>query len=222
MGKKLTILGDSIMKGVMYDADRGRYTLYGDKAFLEEAAGRGLDIKKVCRMGATASWGAEHLSEADGSSAVLLEFGGNDCNYDWPNVAETPDSDHDPMLPPAEFRRAYAALITRVREMGAEPICMNLPPIDAERFFRFISLTADGGRVLHWLGDRSLLYRWHEYYNRIIETTAAACGARLIDIRSSILQNRRYPDLIGGDGLHPSRKGHALIRSGLLDALSAQ
>jgi lysophospholipase L1-like esterase len=220
MRKIVTILGDSIMKGVMYDAERGRYVLYGDKGFLEEAADRGLDIKKVCRMGATVDWGYEHLSETDGSRAVVLEFGGNDCNYDWPVIAGAPDCEHDPMVPPAQFRRKYAALIARVRESGAEPICMNLPPIDAEGFFRFISLTADGSRVLRWLGDKSLLYRWHEYYNRIIEFEAAAAGARLIDVRSRILRDRRYPELIGGDGLHPSRKGHELIRRDLLDALT--
>ena len=222
MAKLLTILGDSIMKGVMYNSERDRYVLYNDGWFIESALDSGLEIKKHCRMGATVEYGLDSLSSIREGTSVLVEFGGNDSNFNWSLIADAPKAEHDPVTPPNAFYNMYKKLIEGIKRVGAEPIALNLIPIDAETFFKWISKKADGGRVLEWLGDENMLYRWHEYYNRIIETTAAACGARLIDIRSSILQSRRYPDLIGGDGLHPSRKGHALIRSGLLDALSAQ
>lgn len=219
MGKKLTILGDSIMKGVMYNSERGRYTLYNDEWFLESALDSGIEIKKRCRMGATVEYGLDSLPDLDRGTSVLVEFGGNDSNFDWNLVADAPKEDHSPITPPNAFYSMYKKLIEGIKKLGAEPIALNLIPIDAESFFKWISKKADGKRVLEWLGDENMLYRWHEYYSRTVERVAFETGCRLIDLRGKLLLDRSYCSMICEDGLHPNEKGHELIRKLLLPEL---
>lgn len=219
MPRKLTILGDSIMKGVMYNSKRDRYMLYNDSWFIESALSGGLEINKHCRMGATVEYGLESLSVDMKDSAVLIEFGGNDSNFDWGIVAGAPREEHAAFTPPEVFYRSYKKLIEAIRRIGAEPIAMNLIPINAESFFKWISRRADGERVLEWLGDENMLYRWHEYYNRTVERAAYETGCRLIDLRGRLLLDRSYATMICGDGLHPNEKGHELIRKLLLPML---
>lgn len=219
MERKLMILGDSIMKGVMYNSGRGRYTLYDDGWFIRSANESGFDVIKHCRMGATVEFGLSSLSQIEGDSTVLVEFGGNDCNYDWKVIAAAPADEHDPVTPPDAFRSMYRKLIESIKAIGAKPVCLNLVPIDTGSFFSWIAKTADGSRVLEWLGDKNMLYRWHEYYSRTVEETARETGAQLIDLRTALLRERHYTNMICEDGLHPNEKGHELIRRILLPEL---
>ena len=219
MEKKLLILGDSIMKGVMYNSTRGRYTLYNDGWFIESALERGVEINKRCRMGATVEYGLGSLSLIPKDSTVLLEFGGNDSNFDWSTIASAPKDEHDPFTPPEKFRSMYRKLVKSIQALGARPVCLNLIPIDTFAFFNWISRTADSGRVLEWLGDENTLYRWHEYYSRIVDETARETGSQLIDLRGRLLLDRRYCSMICEDGLHPNEKGHEMIRKMLLPEL---
>ncbi len=219
MANRLMLLGDSILKGVMYDSDRNRYSLYDDKWFIEETARKGLPVRKQCRMGATVDYGLEHAEGVEQGDSVLIELGGNDSNYNWSVVGESPDDEHTPATPPERFRDCYRRLIEKVRSAGAEPIAVNLIPIDSPSFFRWISRTADGAGVLKWLGDENMLYRWHEYYSRIVEEVANETGCRLLDLRGKLLTNHSYGHMLCGDGLHPNAEGHTLIRELLLEAV---
>lgn len=219
MANKLVLLGDSILKGVMYDASRNRYSLYDDKWFISETMQRGVEVRKQCRMGATVDYGLEHVPEVGKGDSVLIELGGNDSNYDWSVVGETPDKEHAPMTPPERFRALYRSLIDKVRACGAEPIAANLIPIDSSSFFKWISRTADGAGVLKWLGDENMLYRWHEYYSRIVEEVAKDAGCRVLDLRSRLLTNHGYSHMLCADGLHPNEKGHRLIRELMLETV---
>lgn len=218
MANKLMILGDSILKGVMYDSERNRYSLYDDRWFLAAAEERGVDVRKQCRMGATVDYGLSQTDNIKQGEAVLIELGGNDSNYNWSSVGDSPDEEHTPATPPERFRAMYKSLIEKVRACGAEPIAANLIPIDSASFFKWIARTADGAGVLKWLGDENMLYRWHEYYSRIVEEVAAETGCRLLDLRGKLLTNHGYAHMLCGDGLHPNNEGHTLIRRLMLEA----
>lgn len=60
---------------------------------------------------------------------------------------------------------------------------MTLPPIDGQRYFRFISQKTDGGSVLRWLGDVGRIYRHQELYSDAVAALAFAEGVPLIDVR---------------------------------------
>lgn len=66
---------------------------------------------------------------------LLLEYGGNDSDYDWPQIAAAPKEEHFPKTMLSVFERAYGELISLGRSLGMQPVIMTLPPIDAQKYF---------------------------------------------------------------------------------------
>ena len=77
--KRLEIYGDSILRGVTYEADTGRYGLCRKDRFAELSA-NGIETKNNSRRGATIERGLQMLRRNLGEDAegtvVLFEYGG--------------------------------------------------------------------------------------------------------------------------------------------------
>lgn len=221
--EKLYVFGDSIAKGVTYDEAKKRYT-HSKSSFLKILAAKtGITVRNDSKFGCTVTLGAEKLQKADEEMAdydsVLFEFGGNDCNFDWEEVSLRPDDSHECATGLQKFYDIYAAMISKVLEKGKNVFLMNLPPIDDEKYFRWISQGRCGDNILKWLGGSSrFIYNWHESYNCAVANIASAMNVTLVDIRTAFLQLRNYRDYLCIDGIHPNEKGHALIASTLLNA----
>lgn len=225
---KIEIFGDSILKGVMYLEEAGRYKLFGGK--LEERfALLGTNVKRYCHMGDTIDTGLERLrrtldkAEASGDvrgSTVLLEFGGNDCAYDWKAVSAAPDAVHEPNTSLEKFIRLYDEAIDCARSYGANVAVSSLIPIDAVKYMNYISRGLSYDNILSWLGDVSMLYRWHEGYNRAVEYIADKKNCPLVDLRGRFLMAHNFPELICADGMHPTAAGHQLIEDSLVGCLA--
>ena len=83
-----------------------------------------------------------------------MEYGGNDCNYDGPDVAAHPEQDHDPVVLADEFRANMTAIVQMLREAGIRPIFTTLPPIDEVKYLACIDHNgASAAGVMQWLGD---------------------------------------------------------------------
>ena len=169
--KQLCILGDSVMKGIIYRSGAGMhsYTLCDDGTFgpLTE---RGISVINRSRMGATVRYCGDRLDRllpdtSDGRFAVLFEYGGNDSDHDWRAVSECPEGEHRPVTGPEEFVAVYKRNIERAKEAGAAVALTNLVPIDPDLYFRHIARGLSAGNILSWLGNVGMLYRFHEYYN---------------------------------------------------------
>ncbi|MBQ7923276.1 MAG: SGNH/GDSL hydrolase family protein [Clostridia bacterium] len=214
--RDLYIFGDSILKGVYFSDEHGKHKLTRDQyAPLEEA---GFHVRNHSLMGATVDAGlsavqkrCDALSAGEEKPIILLEYGGNDCDYRWEQISASPDSLHEPRTPMEKFRELYGQLITFARSLGAKVYLCNLVPLDSPRYMQWISRNLDKDAIMHWLGDPSMLYRWQEYYNRTTEQIAAAFSCPLIDIRSLFLTSHAYSGLLSSDGIHPTIQGHQLI-----------
>ena len=216
--KRLSIYGDSIMRGVTFCEQKGRHTLCrGHK--LDKLSELGFDIKNRSRMGATIDYGLDILDkttdEFDEKTLVLFEYGGNDCDYDWKSISDNPLGTFSPKTPEKIFAEHYGCAIKKAKELGAFPILSTLIPIDSEKYLKFITKNNSYENILMWLGDSSMLYRWQERYNRIVESVAREYGCPLFDIREKFLLSHSYRDLMCSDGIHPSDKGHDLIEDEL-------
>lgn len=213
----ITLWGDSVMRGVVYDEQRGRYGLLPENAAERASKTLGLTLHNRSRMGCTVTKGLSimkrDMEAGMDSQAALLEFGGNDCDYDWAAVARDPEGDHQPKTPLGLFMEQLREMVAAVRQKGMRPLMTTLPPIHARRYFDFFTR---GGlsreNILFWLGDIEYIYRWHERYNGAVVQTAQECGVPLIDLRDAFLSERRYEDLLCADGIHPNARGHALIQ----------
>ncbi|NLD10511.1 MAG: SGNH/GDSL hydrolase family protein, partial [Clostridiales bacterium] len=151
---------------------------------------------------------------------TLLEFGGNDCDLLWNEIAEDPSGTHLPLVPLDKFRQLYLSMIARVRAAGSTPVMMSLPPLVADKFFSWVSKGLDKDNILEFLkGDKEYIYRWHEGYNDMVNEIAREQNVPVIDIRSAVLQQPDYESLVCLDGMHPNGKGHKVIADYLEKAI---
>jgi hypothetical protein len=227
------LFGDSVARGIVLD-EGGSYSPIKENFASLAARKLGLTLFNKARFGCTITKGLEIVKRfarkgaatengAGGEAAELspegfavLEFGGNDCDYLWANIAAAPEAAHFPLTPIGEFTRLYGETIDALRSVGVEPAAMTLPPLVAERYFDWITRTGlDRGAILSWLGDVGHIFRWHEGYDRAVRDVAAGRGVRVLDIRSDFLAQPDYRTLICADGIHPNRGGHRLIETSL-------
>lgn len=223
---KLCFFGDSIGKGIVYDNEKERY-VPTDNSFLKLVESEeNCEIQNFSRYGCTVTY-AEKLvgknsEKIEASDFVVLEFGGNDSDYDWKKIAEDPDAEHNPHTPISVFVETYKKIINEIKKLGKIPLLLTLPPIDAKKYFNWVSKDTNSDNILKWLGgDEVYIYRWHEMYNCAVCDISCATQTPLIDIRSAFLVRPDYSDFLCEDGIHPNEKGHRLIKSALCSAIGS-
>lgn len=218
--KTLEIYGDSILKGVVRSPGSKTYSLCRADRFAPLKAA-GWKVENRSKMGATApevlSRLKARLTTCNKGAPVLLEFGGNDCTYDWPAVSASPEGIHNPRVGLDEFLSCASEAANYVKSLGGEPIFSSAPPIDPEKYFDSLSSGLSPENILLWLGDVGTLARWHEMYGRALDSLAREKSCRTIDLRSPFLARHDFKSLICDDGLHPTEAGHAVIGGAVCD-----
>lgn len=89
---RIAVFGDSLMKGTLPD-EQLRYHFHTD-LFEAPLAGLHAEVTNKSVFGATSRKGVtlvqRDLARGHRYDWALVEYGGNDCNYDWPDVAAHP------------------------------------------------------------------------------------------------------------------------------------
>ena len=215
--KKIVALGDSITKGVIYDGER--YKILPDCFVNQCAEEMNIPIENYSRMGCTISRGTQiaeqHADEISKSDITLVEFGGNDSDFCWTDIASAPTDSHYPMTELPTFRQMYRDLIARIRQLGSKPILMTLPLIDYKRFYAFVTRNMgeqDRSNVLSWLGGQEERIRnYHDLYSLAVYQIGYQERVPVLDITSPFLHNQDYLPYLCVDGIHPSEQGHSLM-----------
>lgn len=212
--KSIKIYGDSILKGVVYNEELKRYKLC--KYRFDQLEEDGICVENNCKMGVTVEKGFEimraTLGDCTKDDLVVMEFGGNDCNYDWKAVSLDPFRDHDCVTPEKQFLATYGEMIDFARSKGASVAVSTLVPIESSKFLRWVGRGLDTDRIMTFLGDLNMIARWQEYYSHLAERAAKAADCPVLDLRSRFLMSRKLSSMICEDGIHPTEEGHLLIR----------
>lgn len=218
--KKLEIFGDSIFKGVIYSAEKGKYLLCDDHDF-SSVEQMGITVKNNSKMGATINKGIKlltrRLENIDRNTTVITEFGGNDCDYYWQSISENPEGDFLPNTPKKDFEEKYCDLLTDLCKRGARVIVSTLYPLNAQKYMNWISKDKSYENILKWLGDVDHLKRWQEGYNRLITDIARKCNCNILDIWSVF--SSKAGDFTCADGIHPTPSGHRIIHKEICNCL---
>ena len=222
--KKLEIFGDSILRGVMFDASQNKYRLCDDHKYTS-LADLGVAIQNNSKMGATIEKGnaifEKRLEALDADTTVLLEFGGNDCDYDWQAISENPTGSFLPHTPEKTFVKLYKSMIEKAKAKGAQVVLATLIPIDCDKYMQWITRGRSYDNVLQWLGDIPHLTRWQAYYNQLVESIAQSLHCPLIDLRGALTTQNKVADLICLDGIHPTQAGHDIIHRTIRQSVAA-
>ncbi len=221
MSNKILVVGDSLCKGVVLDEEKKKYTLLKD-SFMNLLSGH-LDAQliNVSHFGATVEQGQKQLEakfEKYDPDIVVIEFGGNDCDFAWDEIAINPSFDHIPHTPLDEFEKRIDAMIAFVRENGKKPVLTTLPPLYADSYFKwFTNCDQDKGfRILKWLKDVWHIYWWQERYSNCLQYLSRKRNVDCIDVRREFLKEKDFERYICSDGIHPNSDGHRLIFEAVL------
>jgi lysophospholipase L1-like esterase len=147
---------------------------------------------------------------------VIIEYGGNDCDFNWSDIANDPEKMHQPKTTLDNFKKSLQEIVDMFKSLDITPILMNLPPLEPERYFEWISRGLSRENILKWLGDVAKIYRWQEAYNSALEWVARQNSCKLINVRESFLTSYDYISNFCIDGIHPNEKGQKRILEAML------
>ena len=223
---KVTALGDSLTKGVIL-TEANKYTLI-ENSYLDIVS-RELDLQvsNYGRFGSTIDMGnaiiRRHSEDIASSEYTFIEYGGNDCDFDWMKIADSPMEDYTPKTTLNDFKERFIKLINKVRDLGSKPVIISLPPILSTPYFSFFSrmmLEEQKRNVINWLGGSTdIISRWHESYNRALFMIAPETQTPIIDITTPFDTFRGdISSLYCADGIHPNVQGHRMIATTIINS----
>lgn len=220
--KQIAVYGDSILKGVMLDKVSKRYYLQKESIDNKIEEVLPVNIKNNSKFGCTIKKGYKQLQSAFDSGLnydiVLLEYGGNDCDYNWEEVSEKPDEMHFPHTTIDVFEQTLRKMIKELKEHGIKPLMMSLPPIDGQKYFNWFTRNGlNKENILKFLGDIQMIYRFQELYSDTVTKIAKETNSLFIDVRSRFLDKRNFSNLICEDGIHPNPDGQKIINEAIID-----
>ncbi|MBQ4526506.1 MAG: SGNH/GDSL hydrolase family protein [Clostridia bacterium] len=213
--ENICLFGDSLARGVILDSKRMRYGISQCcfAGLLEESCD--VKIENYAKFGCTIEKGFDiiekHSKNIEKCDLVMLEFGGNDCDYEWEEVSKNPLGNFCAKTEINRFREIYEKIVGKLISMGKDVVMLSLPPIDSERYFSWISRNKNAENIKKWLGSISYIYRWHEMYSNAVCSIARKMKVGLIDLRSAFLEKRNIGDYICLDGIHPNENGQRLM-----------
>ncbi|MCL2425810.1 MAG: SGNH/GDSL hydrolase family protein [Oscillospiraceae bacterium] len=220
--KKVEVFGDSLLKGIQVNPQNMRYHIDNniDVDKIEQA--HLLSIKNYSKFGCTVTKGFALIDRRLGKSdsfcdAIVMNYGGNDCDFNWKEIGERPDDEHLPNTPLDAFIDTYHAIIDKLKENGIRPILTTLPPLDAQRFFDWFCNGLNKENILKWLGGVDAIYRWQENYSKAVEKIAADTNTLLVDVRREFVSQEKVRDFICEDGAHVNTDGQKLITQAFLN-----
>ncbi len=217
--------GDSITKGIIYDEEKSKYATL--KENFTNIVGNKIkgQAYNAGKFGSTIIRGASKIYRDvinKSPDIVLIEFGGNDCDYNWNDIAKNPDDEYKPNTDISTFRETLCAMIETLKTNHILPVLMTLPPLDSLKYFKWITKEDSFAEknILHWLGTKDALFNWQSSYNKIITEVAKETSTVLIDVRTEFLRHINYSEFLCKDGIHPNLQGQSLIATVILKFIS--
>lgn len=223
--KNACLFGDSIAKGIVFDDFSGRYTTSKNNFATLAADSLGVILSNKAKFGCTIKRGQEVISRIIQTKPndtpfdfALLEFGGNDCDFNWKEISVNPTVEHLPKTPILEFITIYEQIVQDLKMHKIVPIIMTLPPLVADSYYQWISKDIlQKENILSWLGGNvESIYYWHERYNSAVWEVASNMNCLVIDIHKVFLEQKNYRRYFCTDGIHLNQEGHDLVYHVLL------
>lgn len=221
----VAVFGDSILKGIVLV--NNKYVKSETNIISLLDATQELNIKNYSVFGQTLKRVFDkkilelYLQQSQClNEFIVIELGGNDSDFDWNIVTETPTISHNEKTPIDEFYQLLSSATKMIKSHGKIPVLCTLPPVYSKNYFKTLSEKYDGEKILKFFdGDISNIYRHQEAYNNEIVRCASENGCLLLDLRSELLMKIDYHKFMCEDGIHPNDDGYKLIYESIIKQL---
>lgn len=217
MSGNVGVFGDSILKGVQPDPVRRRYFV-NDNLGLGAIAGRyGLSVQNFSKLGCTIgkAWlYVQKMFTRIDADMVLMNFGGNDCDFNWAQIAESPLNVHRPNTELEDFSRTYGRIVDHVKAQRRLPVLSTLVPVQKDKYIDYICRrdNLDRDNVKLWMENNAIeLDSLQDSYSDAVRSVALSREIPVVDVRSAFLSQRDFDSLMCDDGIHPNARGQKLI-----------
>ena len=143
---KITVLGDSIAKGIVLQDDKilkikdNAVQLISDEfgVNIDNQSQFGQTLKKLCQK----KFIDRYINTLDHNvkNCMVLSIGGNDSDFDWARIGKEPtiDTSLAQNTPIDEFSQLLSNTIEKLQKSNVRVILTTLPPIDANKFFEYV------------------------------------------------------------------------------------
>lgn len=149
---------------------------------------------------------------------VLINIGGNDCNFRWDQVARLPEEEHIPVVPLNRYLNNIKLITEKISSSGSMPVLLSLLPLDPVRYYQAL-MTHYSQNIGHWISCCGGIEHWHGMYNRSLKELADKLHVTLFDLRTAFKKKGDLSELINEDGLHPTATGYQAMAEILLSVL---
>lgn len=217
--------GDSVLKGIVLENEKYKVCKNRFSNICEDVLN--VVIENKAKFGSTILIGEKsfekNLSMLDNPNVeyVVLEFGGNDCDFKWQEISDNPNIEHSPNIEVNEFVKMYTEIIQVIKSKNKKSVLLSLPPIDAQRYMNKISKNLNKENILKWMNNNIyFLTNWHERYNIEVFKLALNNNISIIDITSKFLEQKDYSLFLCEDGIHPNEEGHKIISEAIQEHIT--
>ena len=214
---KILVIGDSILKGAVTGTDSGHLFDIIENSSLnlaQKALGFEMDNQSV--FGNVISKGQRKLNKmlerGETADFCIVEFCGNDSDYDWALVSENPNEAHQMRTPFEDYLRIYDEMIKTLREHKITPVIMISPALCAERWFNHITNGHNKENILNFLGgDIEKPFKNQKSYDDALVEYAKKNNVQTVNMREPMLATGHFDDLMCQDGIHPNEDGYRFM-----------
>lgn len=230
--KKIVAFGDSIIKGVISEGDDNGIKYKIPENTATDICGHelGMGVCNYGKFGSIITTGEKiidkNIDKISENDIVLIEYGGNDSDKMWTEIAENPNAEHKAKTPLPAFAETYHRIIQKLKRIGARIYMLTMPPIDAVSYFRHFTKGMSERQIANikqWLyGNLDVISLWHEMYNQEIIKIAYSENVELINIYQPFIDRLDYRSLFCCDGIHPNQKGQKIIADLIINNVKTQ
>ncbi|HEO8418315.1 SGNH/GDSL hydrolase family protein [Niallia sp. FSL W8-0635] len=211
---KIICFGDSITRGVSFVKGRLRIIKDNYPTFLEKLFSVNISEDIIVLNKGVFNDNSHLLLKrlekdvlSEKPNYVLLNVGGNDCNFNWQEVADSPNSNHEPIVSVQQYMENIKQMVTKMKQSNITPILITLPPLDPVRYYKFIA-DKYGTTISHWISCCGGIEHWHSLYNLQLNKLIEQFNLPNIDVRTALKKEGNATDFISDDGIHLNADGY--------------